>query len=201
MDRRTYLGTVGVLTAMSLAGCSRGDTPEETTGPGGTTETATSTQTPSPTGAGETIGQQTFPDYNWELLKDTTGQFTTEIMLRDQSFHPVVAKLPVGSVKFVNEDSYDHTVTIPALDVKKTLSVGGSAEIPIDSVGRYDYVCELHPPSMLGRLLVVEETPTASPTGSQTETSTDSSTESPTDSPTESPTPTASPTETDSGYY
>lgn len=193
MYRRRFLAAAGGAATVALAGCAGNGTPTPTGMGGAPTESPTRTPTDSPTATqtsrqtntptGQSVGQREYPDYNWELLEDTTPQFTTEIALRNQSFHPVIAEVPVESVRFVNEDDYEHTVTIPALDVDETLSGGSSAEISVSSAGEYDYVCELHPPSMLGRLLAVEETPT--PTESPTPTPTSTPGDTPTETPTE----------------
>ncbi|MFB6133427.1 MAG: cupredoxin domain-containing protein [Halanaeroarchaeum sp.] len=201
---RRRLMHVAVAGSIALTGCG-GDgggteneaptgTPTETatgtpteTATGTPSETATHTPTATPTetatASGKSVAQQKYPDYNWGLLEDATTEFTTEVTLRDQSFNPVVAKVPTGTIRFVNEDSYEHSVTIPGLEIDKSLGGGEAVEVTVKSTGQYDYVCTLHPPSMLGRLVVVEETPT------------------PGETPTSTPTPTGTSTGDGGGYY
>lgn len=168
MNRRTFLTAVSGFTTIASAGCVGGG------GDGGDgTETATASPTETATAADKSEAQQEYPDYNWELLEDATPEFTTEITLRNQSFNPVIAKVPTGTVRFANKDSYEHSVTIPALGVDKSLSGGESMNVTVDSAGQYDYVCTFHPPSMLGRLIAVEETPTPAATQTPSPTTTD----------------------------
>lgn len=193
MDRRTFIAATGLLSTGLVAGCLGGGGGNGGGGQATPTASPTPSPTPSPspgtaeTPSGATSGQEAYPDYNWEVLEGETGELTTQITLRDTQFHPLVAEVPRGTeVTFTNEDSFPHTVTIPALEVDERLDGGASTTMTFDTLETYDYVCKLHPPSMLGRLVVVEETPTASPT------------------PTEGgggATPTPTPTETDDGGY
>lgn len=201
MDRRRFISTAITLSSGVLGGCLGGGgdgqstpTPTEAPTPTGpsTEATATTTVTPTETTGGtptpESVGQREFPDYNWAALEGTEPEFATEITLEDTQFHPLIARVPHGvSVPFVNEDSFAHTVTIPALDIDLELEGGASTQLTFDTRDSFDYVCRLHPPSMLGRIIVVEETPTPTPTPEGTPT----------------PTPTPTPTETDDGggYY
>lgn len=183
---------MGTVSAVSFGGCLGG-------GPGGqptttdmeaqtrteasteTTTEATSTQTETTTA--ESVGQREYPGYDWGMLADAEPQSTTEVTLENTAFHPLIAEVPTGTaISFVNNDSYGHTVTIPALDIDEQLSGGGSIELTFDETGTLDYVCALHPPGMLGRLIVTEETPTETPQPSTETTTTSTPTPTPTDS-------------------
>lgn len=135
-------------------------TPTDTPSP---TPTAPPTETPTATPAGS-VGQRKYPHYNWGKLEDASPEFTTEIRLKNTAFHPPIAEVPRGTpVRFVNEDSFGHTVTIPARDINTQLSGGASTTVTFDALDTFDYVCTLHPPFMLGRLIVTEQTPTPTP--------------------------------------
>lgn len=194
MDRRRFLATAITLWSGVLGGCVADGreatlTPKETPTPTMTPSEAipTPTETPGGTPTQESVGQREFPDYNWAVLDGTEPEFTTEITLEDTQFHPLIATVPHGeSVPFENRDSFAHTVVIPALDIDRELGGGATTRVTFDTLDTFDYACRLHAPSMLGRIIVVAETPTPSPT----------------QTPTATPTPT--PTETDDGgggYY
>lgn len=201
MDRRRFLTEAGALATLVAAGCL-GDGGGDGTAPEGT-PTATDSPTPTPTAtdsptAADQGARAAYPDYNWAALEGVEPEATTEVSLRNTAFHPPIAAVqPGATVTFVNDDSFGHTVTIPAIDVDRDLGGGESTTVSFDAAGTYDYVCELHPPGMLGRVVVRDGTPTASPT--PTETSSGAGT--PTETPTSSPSPTPTPTEDDGGYY
>lgn len=169
IDRRTFLASATAITTVSLGGCLGDDgqgTPEGESSPMGTTA-ATETETPSGDARSE------YPDYNWEVLEGAESQATTEITLRNTSFEPVVAAVPTGeSITFTNNDSFEHTVTIPALDVDESLDGGESTTLTLDQEGTFEYVCELHPPGMLGRLVVSDDAATATEDAGDTPTET-----------------------------
>lgn len=205
MDRRTLLRNAALLTIPTIGGClggrtgSGGGTITKTSSPTTTpTEIQTASPTPTPTErpastetptrTPERVGQRKFPEYDWEALKGTEAVFTSQVTLKNTQFHPLIAEVPQGgSISFTNKDSFGHTVTIPALDVDKRLSGGASTTVTFDRLDTFDYVCKLHPPSMLGRLIVVDKTPTLSPTPEGTSTP--------------APTPTPTTTGGGGGYY
>lgn len=162
LRRRAFLATAAVATPL-VAGCggdgsdgaSGGDGGETTDGSGGSTGGGPSgTQT---TTSGESPGMAAYPDYNWDQLTRADATATTEVSASGFAFQPLVARFAAGSeVTFTNEDGAPHTVTIPALDVDERLAGGESTTVTVDSAGNYDYVCTLHPPDMLGRLVVHE---------------------------------------------
>lgn len=170
MNRRRFITAVSVLSTGVLSGCT-GDGGGE---PGGQATPTPTAQPPGTTTGTPSVGQQEFPDYNWEVLDGADASFTTEITLRNTQFHPIIAKVPVGeSISFSNEDAFDHTVTIPALDTDERVGGGESTTLTFDELTALDYVCTLHPPSMLGRLIVTDETPSGTSTKTPTPTETD----------------------------
>jgi plastocyanin len=220
IDRRRLLGALGALGAASLAGCSSGGPGDEGTTAADSTGTPTDEGTDDP-GATDTAGgtptgaQSAFPDYDWDALEGVDPVAADAIAMSGFAFEPPVATMPPGTtVTVTNEDGAGHTVTIPALGVDERIPSGEATSFTVDEAGTFDYVCEFHPPDMLGRLVVDEDAPapgdataTGTPTDTPSETPTDTAT--PTDAPTETPTPTASdtpndedtPTGTDDGYY
>lgn len=199
MKRRRFIATAITLSSGVLGGCVGGGgqaTPMSTETPSptetfseATATTATLTETSRGTPTPGSVGQREFPDYNWTVLEGSEPEFTAEITLKNTQFQPLIARVPQGvSVPFENKDSFAHTVTIPALDIDQELEGGASMQVTFDTLQTVDYVCRLHPPSMLGRVIPVEETPTPIPSPEGTPT----------------PTPTSTPTETDDGgggYY
>lgn len=211
--RRRFLGIVATGSSI-LAGCTGGGggadgsspaesptgspSPEPT--PAGTsspppTKTPSPTATPSPTGTataarGSPGARERFPDYEWSTLDGIDPVATTAIEMRGFEFHPPVAALAPGTeVTIANEDSSGHTITVPKLGIDETVDGGAAASIAIERTGTFDYVCEFHPPGMVGRFVVTASTPTGTPTRTPT----------PTPAPTGTSTPTPTPTEDDDG--
>jgi plastocyanin len=143
-SRRRVLAGLCALGAGALAGC---------TGEGGPPATDTPTRTPLPTDA-----QSRFPDFEWSLLADAEPVATDTVVMRNLEFQPLVATMPPGTeVTVTNDDSAGHEITVPRLGVDEVLDGGESVSFVVDEPGTYDYVCEFHPPDMLGRLVVEEE--------------------------------------------
>jgi plastocyanin len=135
------LAGLGALAAAALAGC--GDAPSET-------PASTATLTPRPTDA-----QSRFPDFEWSLLEGAEPVATDTVVMRDLDFEPPVATMPAGTTVTVrNEDSAGHELSIPRLGVDEVLDGGEAVSFTVEEPGTYDYVCEYHPPDMLGRLMV-----------------------------------------------
>lgn len=194
MNRRRFLTGAGAVGVVLLAGCTGGDggggtTPTETpTATSTATATATTTEAGTPT---PLAAQEKYPDYEWAKLDDAQPVATSSITMSGFAFHPLVAAVTPGTeVTVTNEDSTRHTLTIPRLGVDESLTAGASTAVTVETAGTYDYVCELHPPGMLGRLVVTTSTPT--PTATPTPTPTDGGTDG---------TPTPTPTPTDGGGY
>lgn len=169
MKRRRLLAAAAATTPF-LAGCAGnggygGDSPTETT----------VTASPTP---GAPSAQEAYPDYTWDQLEGVAATPTDTILMRNVAFHPLVSAVTPGTeVTVRNEDSTGHTFTAPKLGLDEALDGDTSVSFVVEETGTYDYVCTLHPPDMLGRLVVTEETPT------------------PTGTPTASPTPTETPGE------
>lgn len=164
-DRRTLLRTVAATGVAALAGCSSGSGGGSTSsgngGSSGSTDTDTETPTSTPTatqgGSGATTAQKKYPDYNWDLLKQAEPTETTTIeMTENLRFKPTIAKVSKGATVTWKNPSFKHSLAIPALDVKRTVAGGEKTTVTVDQTGTFDYVCTLHPPKMLGRLVVTE---------------------------------------------
>lgn len=182
VNRRALLVALGAATAGCAGG--GGDTPTSTSTPTGA---GTVTATPTP---GSSAREQ-FPNYDWSILDDATPTATTTITMRNFEFHPLIAAVEPGAeVTVVNEDGDGHTFTAPALDVGVTLSGGEQTMLAVQEPGTYEYVCEFHPPSMLGALRVTDDPDSVA---DSTETTTTDDTPTPTDS--------GETTTTTEGYY
>lgn len=192
MKRRSLLGGLAAAATPILAGCIGGGdgggggetaTESPTSSP---TESPTATRTESATASptatpGTASAQEAYPDYEWSKLEGADSVPTDTITMSGFEFHPLVAAVEPGTeVTVTNEDSSDHSFTVPKLDVDETVSAGASTSITVEETGTYDYVCTFHPPGMLGRLVVTTDppSPTPSPTGSPTETPTPTETSS-----------------------
>lgn len=131
-----------------------GETTAETETTTQQTTTAT-TASEATTTDGSTAAQQEYGTYDWSQLDGAEASATTTVTMRSSRFQPLVAEFSAGTeVTFVNEDMGSHTVTVPALDVDERLSGGESTTVTFDEAGVFDYVCTLHPPQMLGRVVV-----------------------------------------------
>ncbi|MDG5775779.1 cupredoxin domain-containing protein [Haloarculaceae archaeon H-GB2-1] len=125
-------------------------TPTETATP---TPTATATPIePTPTG---TTAQDEYPDYEWGKLDDASPTETATVKLKNIAFSPLIASVSAGTtVTFQNKDGVPHTVTMPKLGVDVTLSGGEQVHVTFTTAGTYDIVCTVHPPGMVGRVVV-----------------------------------------------
>lgn len=189
MRRRQVLRAVPALTLPAVAGCTDQQSNETETPTA--TSTATSTPTSTPTTPGTMSAQEAYPDYEWDKLEGVDPTPSATITMENFEFTPlVVAVTPGTEITVTNEDSTTHTITIPALEIDQQVSGQASVSITVEQTGTFDYVCTFHPPGMLGRLVVTDETPTpgASPTETPTQTETDGAPA------------TDTPTETDSYY-
>lgn len=174
MNRRAFLVAAATLSTPVVAGCAGGDgggggegtdqfettagtTTVATGDDGGGTGGTPTARTPTPgeaTGTGA-AGQAAYPGYDWEQLTRADAAETDTVTMRDTVFHPLVAKVAVGTeVAFPNEDPSVHTVTVPALDVDELVRAGERTSIAFEEPGPFDYVCTFHPPGMLGRVVV-----------------------------------------------
>lgn len=173
MNRRTFLAAVA---AAPLAGCTGGgggdETPTPTESP---TPRPTESPTPTPTATPEApSARERYPDYEWSKLEKADPVPTETITMRGFEFHPLIAAVEPGTeVTVVNEDSSSHTFTVPKLRINESVGGGERTSVVVDRTGRFGYVCTLHPPGMLGRLVVTSDPPEATPTGTPTPTPTE----------------------------
>lgn len=150
VHRRTYL-RAAALGVAGLAGCADDATGDPEGSGDGTTPTATPTETDSQSAT----ARETYPDFNWDLLDGESPEAATTVELQRFAYDPLVARVPAGEeIRFPNRDSAPHTVTAPALGVDAGLQGGEETTLVVEEPGTYDYVCTLHPPDMLGRLVV-----------------------------------------------
>lgn len=213
-DRRTVLRAGAGALAGVLAGCTGdegGDdgspaaspfrSPTDAPTPSRTrtaapTDTPTVTATSTPTTSPDPVdARDAYPSYQWERLQEVDPVPTSRITMRGTEFHPLVAAFePETELTVVNEDAGAHTFTVPPLRINERLDGGASASVTIEEAGTFDYLCTLHPPRMLGRLVVTADPPTATPSPTGTPSTTDGST------PTFTPTATPTATEAEGGY-
>lgn len=158
MRRRAFLAATVAGSSTILAGCTGGGSSGGSGGNsgygsgGGTTgggNSSTSTPTATPQSA-----QAAYPQYDWNRLDGAAPTQTTTIRMRDLLFHPAIATFDAGAtVTWENQDTTPHTVTIPELGVDETVKGGEQTSVTVEAAGTYDYVCTIHPPKMLGRLV------------------------------------------------
>lgn len=143
LSRRRFVTGSALLTTSALAGCRGGGNGG---GDGeGKDEAGTATTRPA---------RQKYSNYSWDQLQNANPTETTTITMKNTTFKPLIAKVSKGAtITVTNKDSFKHTVVIPALSVDKSVSGGGNAEVTIDQAGSFDYVCSVHPPDMLGRIV------------------------------------------------
>lgn len=71
-------------------------------------------------------------------------------------FEPAVAEVHAGvPVTWTNDGGADHTVTIESLGIDENVKPGESFTYTFDEPGTYHYTCILHPPDMVGKVIVV----------------------------------------------
>lgn len=82
------------------------------------------------------------------------------VTMRDTSFVQSRIAVPPGTtVRWVNKDSFAHTVTSTdpeGLFDSKEVGAGESFEFTFEDTGEVTYVCEIHPPDMAGSVVVRE---------------------------------------------
>lgn len=89
------------------------------------------------------------------------GAMEAEVVMENSTFKPQeITVQPGTTITWVNEDSFDHTVTSGtrgnATDMfDKTVPGGGSFSFTFEEPGTYEYFCSIHP-GMHG-VVVVEE--------------------------------------------
>jgi plastocyanin len=156
---------------------STATTEPPTTGGGSATRTPTNEPSPTATATPEPqTAREAYPDYEWRKLDTASPVPATRVRIRDTSgflqsrrveFEPLVAAIEPGTDLTVeNADSEDHTFTAPRLRVDRKLAAGESLTVSLERVGTFDYVCTVHSPGELGRIVVTEDLPTSTPTRS-----------------------------------
>lgn len=170
MRRRAFVTATVTAAGTLVAGCTGGDTGDGDGGSGGgggggyggggggggatTAETTTGGGNGASSGDGS-VAQEAYPDYDWDELEGAEPTETPSVTLRDTAFHPLVAEVSAGAeVTFTNEDSHQHSVTVPSMDVEEGLPGGSSTTLAFDETGTFDYLCTFHPPGMVGRVVV-----------------------------------------------
>lgn len=113
-----------------------------------------STTTPSnPSSVDATSTSGTAPDSVApdSVVEDSTGaEQPAVVTISDSRFDMTELRVPVGTtVRFVNTDPYDHTVTskddAPAAFASGRLGQDETFEYTFDEPGEYPYFCEIHP--------------------------------------------------------
>ncbi|MFB6127967.1 MAG: cupredoxin domain-containing protein [Halolamina sp.] len=194
MDRREFIAALGVLTA-GCAGGSGGsgdaatDSPTESPTPT-PTETPAGTVSPTPTATPAETAREAYPEYDWSIVDGADPVATTTVRMQGFEFAPTVAAFePDTEVTVINEAGSGHSLTVPALDVDRTLGSGEQTTLTVSETGTYEYVCRFHPTDMVGAFVVTDD-----PEGAAETDGTATETETPTDG---GPTTTTD----DDGYY
>jgi plastocyanin len=82
---------------------------------------------------------------------------TTVTLARSYRFDPEVIQVNAGdTVTWKNEDNFTHDVQLKSGDDTKRheLEPGDKVKVTFDEPGTYDFVCNLHPRDMRGRVVV-----------------------------------------------
>lgn len=166
-------------------------TPTETETPTTTpTLTATSTSTPTPT---ETLTPT-------PTGVPTASGVTRDVKIRDFGFDPSPKIIGVGdTVRWTHVriapgfgSRYHSTTSDQGLWDSGRLGPGGEFTRTFATLGTFPYHCTLHPVTMKGQIIVVEDPPTETPTAVPAPTRTPANTRTP--APTRTATPTRTPT-------
>lgn len=148
LDRRRFVA-LSAASAAGLAGCM-GDG-----GDGNATDDGNDSDDRPP---GATTAQQAYPDYDWAQLEGESAVGTDRISMQDLEFVPLVATVPVDTrINVQNDDATAHTFTVPRAGIDERLGGGAETSVRFDETGTYDYVCTIHSPSMVGRVIVEED--------------------------------------------
>ena len=77
---------------------------------------------------------------------DNAGPAENEVWMQNNAFDPETINISKGTtVKWINKDDVDHTVTgSDGLFDSKTVAGGDTFQHTFDSTGIYDYVCTIH---------------------------------------------------------
>lgn len=90
--------------------------------------------------------------------KSTVGKEETVLLPKSYKFAPKVVEVAEGgTVTWINEDDFPHTVQLlDGSESDKKLAVGDSTSITFDRAGTFPYNCSLHPTQMKGEVVVRE---------------------------------------------
>lgn len=89
------------------------------------------------------------------------GAGTNQVIMMNSKFSPASITVSAGTtVKWINEDSYNHTVTsgTPGSPDGKfdsgTIGASGTYSFKFDTKGTYNYYCKIHADIMTGTVIV-----------------------------------------------
>lgn len=138
MDRRTLIAVVALLAAVTVAGCTDGgNTYGGDSSPSDTQDTQPSNQQDT-----QSTNQQDSDGAAVEVVSGASTDTTVDMASTQFQSSPQVSKGTV--VKFVNKDSYPHTVTINGEGIDKQVSGGSSVTLKFNEASSYNVVCTLH---------------------------------------------------------
>jgi plastocyanin len=86
----------------------------------------------------------------------TPAAVTVEIQMINTTFSPAEKTITKGTtVRWVNKDSYAHTVTANDNSFDSgNMNAGATFEHKFETAGTFDYKCQYHLPGMTGRIIV-----------------------------------------------
>lgn len=118
----------------------------------------TTAQQSSGSGAGETESTTSgYSGYNWDKIKDASPIDASSITLINTAFVPQVWRVKAGTkVTFQNRDSVVHQIAVEGHDIIETMNGGDTLTTTFNKPGKFQVVCQIHPPGMFGRIEVTE---------------------------------------------
>jgi plastocyanin len=96
---------------------------------------------------------------NTPAEEDDMEMDEAEVIMQSNTYQPAEMTVSVGTtVTWVNEDSFDHTITAgtrgePSGLFDATVAAGGNFSYTFEEAGTYDYYCTIHP-GMNGTIIV-----------------------------------------------
>lgn len=80
---------------------------------------------------------------------------TATVTIADFDYAPDPVEIAAGgTITWTNQDSTAHTATVSGGPGTGAISGGASASLTLEAPGTYDYVCQFHPGSMTGTIVV-----------------------------------------------
>lgn len=131
MNRRMLIAVIALVAAVVLAGCT------DSSNSYGGDSSPTDTQDTQPS------NQQTTGSAAVEVVSGTSAD--TVVTMQNTQFQSSPQVSAGDIVKFVNQDSYAHTVTFNGEGIDQNVPGGGSVTVRFNDAGTYDIVCTLHP--------------------------------------------------------